>query len=95
MRRLVRIILFFVYVNLVYGAVPGLDDGVDIGIDVGARSSPTFADWDSNPGKDMVCGQVSGGRIRLYPNIGTIGNPLFSNSSYLQAKGNDIRLPDC
>jgi len=76
-------------------ATPGLDSEVDLGIDVGSRSAPTFSDWDNDSRKDMVVGQYSDSKIRVYMNEGTDENPAFASYDYLEAVGVDITAPFC
>ncbi len=79
----------------VHGVGPTLQSGVNIGFDVGTRSAPTFADWHNDGMQDMLCGQYTSGKIRLYDNGGTDANPVYSGWEYLQALGSDITSPSC
>ena len=55
---------------------------------------PEFpSDWNEDGRKDLLVGQFSGGRIRLYLNQGTDGAPVYKDFSYLQAGEKEIRLP--
>jgi len=69
---------------------------VDLGIDVGYWSAPTTADWDNDGRKDLIVGQYSAGKIRLYMNQGTDTSPAFSDSNYgfIKSHGSDISTPD-
>ena len=54
---------------------------------------PTVVDWDSDGKKDLIIGQFKEGKIQLYLNYGTDTAPLFKDSQYLQAGGEEISLP--
>lgn len=54
---------------------------------------PCVTDWNHDGKKDLVVGQFSGGKIRLYLNHGTDSTPEFKDFSYLHAGGQEIRLP--
>ncbi len=56
-------------------------------------SMPFVVDWNNDGKKDLLVGQKSGGKVRLYLNEGTDANPSFNGFSYLQAGGSDISLP--
>jgi hypothetical protein len=61
-------------------------------IDVGYYGAPCIYDWDGDGKKDMIVGQLTGGYIRFYRNVGTDAAPSFSGFSYLSASGSQIRL---
>ena len=67
-------------------------DGRPIDVEVG-HLVPCAIDWDSDGRKDLVVGQFSEGRIRLYLNRGTDVAPEFGSFDYLDAGGNEIHLP--
>lgn len=54
---------------------------------------PCVTDWNGDGKKDLVVGQFSGGRIRLYLNRGTDSKPAFKDFEYLKAGGAEISLP--
>ena len=66
-------------------------DGTEIVVP--GYSVPSFADWDGDGRKDLVIGEGSGsfpGKVRVYLNEGTAGQPRFSSFSYVQAGGSDL-----
>jgi hypothetical protein len=67
-------------------------DGKIIDVPVG-HLVPCAMDWNADGNKDLVVGQFSGGRIRLYLNHGTDASPVFKDYSFLHAGGKEIRLP--
>ncbi|MBD3369026.1 hypothetical protein GF402_01530 [Candidatus Fermentibacteria bacterium] len=65
--------------------------GVDLVVD-GSVPDPYVADWDGDGVKDLIVGQFSQGKIRLYLNSGTNASPVFTTYSFLQADGSDITM---
>ena len=55
-------------------------------------SAPEVVDWNNDGKKDLIIGQFSEGKIRVYMNGGTDSAPVFAEFSYLQADGRPIRL---
>jgi len=66
--------------------------GVPITIE-GGHPSPSVTDWNGDGNKDLLVGQQSGGKIRIYYNTGTDSDPVFDGFLYLKAKGTEISLP--
>ncbi len=66
--------------------------GEDIDIEVG-HLVPCVVDWNNDGKKDLVVGQFSGGKIRLYLNEGTDSEPRFGDFTCLTAGGKEIALP--
>jgi hypothetical protein len=67
--------------------------GIDIAVP--GFSVPSFVDWDEDGLEDLVIGEgpdpSSGlGKVRVYLNVGTTGNPVFSSYFYVQAGGADL-----
>jgi len=62
-------------------------------IEVPGDSVPSFVDWNNDGLKDLIVGEGGAGftpKVRLYLNEGAVGDPLFSDFSYLQSDGADI-----
>ena len=62
-------------------------------IDVGYYGAPEMYDWNGDGAKDLVLGQFTSGKIRLYQNQGPDTAPDFSGFTYFQSGGVDITLP--
>ena len=66
-------------------------------ISVPGYSVPSFVDWDSDGLEDLVVGEGSGvtgfGKVRVYINAGTPGDPLFGGFFYVQSNGSDLSSP--
>ncbi len=82
------------------GLVLGPEQTVQAGgadISVPGYSVPSFVHWDDDGLKDLVVGEGSGitgfGLVRVYLNIGTPGNPVFTGFFYAQANGSDLQSP--
>jgi hypothetical protein len=67
------------------------DGGVPI--DVGYYGAPAMYDWNLDGAKDLILGQFTEGKIRLYENKGTDQAPEFDGYTFFQSGGNDITLP--
>jgi hypothetical protein len=65
--------------------------GKPIDIEVG-HLVPCVTDWNSDGKKDLIVGQFANGAIRLYLNEGTDTEPVFGDSTFLQAGGKPIKL---
>ncbi|MFQ5805858.1 MAG: FG-GAP repeat domain-containing protein, partial [Phycisphaerae bacterium] len=68
--------------------------GIDI--DVPGYSVPSFVYWDGDDLRDLVIGQGSGAyaaKVRVYPNVGTVAHPQFSDYFYAQSDGADLSVP--
>lgn len=59
-------------------------------IAVGGHAAPQVEDWDNDGKKDLLIGQFSGSKIRLYLNSGSNESPELTNYSYLKADGKDL-----
>ncbi len=53
---------------------------------------PCVYDWTGDGKKDLIIGQFTGGKIRLYENEGTNKAPVLKSFSFLQAGGAEISL---
>lgn len=67
-------------------------DGEIIDVAVG-HLVPCFSDWNADGKRDLIVGQFSGGKIRLYLNQGTDKDPAFKGFEFLKAGGAEISLP--
>ncbi|MHC4600431.1 MAG: FG-GAP repeat domain-containing protein [Planctomycetota bacterium] len=67
-------------------------DGAPIAVEIG-HLVPAVADWNGDGKKDLIVGQFSKGKIRLYLNVGTDERPVFGKFEYLRAGGKEISLP--
>jgi len=69
---------------------PVLDAGVKIqagglDLDVGTYAIPVVYDWNSDGKKDLIIGQRGSGKVRVYTNLGTDAEPVFSSDeNYVQ-----------
>lgn len=48
-----------------------------IDVDIG-HSAPLFVDWDGDGRRDLLVGQFGEGKLRIYRNVGTAGQPKFN-----------------
>ena len=55
-------------------------------------SRPCVVDWNNDGKKDLLVGTRSGGKVLLYLNKGTDGEPMFNGYSCLKAGGRDISM---
>jgi len=81
------------------GDLPDLDAGRKIEadgrvIDAGVgHLVPCAADWNGDGLKDLIVGQFSKGKIRLYVNAGTAEEPVLEDAGFMQAGGAEISHP--
>jgi len=96
----VKYFVLIVLVPVLAGPVLALDfqapykinaNGSPIRLTVG-HANPLVTDWDGDGLKDLIIGQYSGGKMRLYINEGSNPAPVFGTFTYLQADGTDISL---
>ena len=78
-------------VNIGTDAAPVFDSAVFIqdgsqDINVGLRSCPVFVDWNVDGKKDLLVGCYEG-VIFYFENQGTVTDPLFNGSTFLEAGG--------
>lgn len=64
-----------------------------VGIDLGSYAIPCVADWNGDGCKDLLVGYRDDDKIALFLNSGTDNDPVFTQSSRLQADGTDIQVP--
>jgi len=81
------------------GELPDLAAGVKIAVEGQAIDAkvghmvPCVADWNADGLKDLIVGQFSDGKIRLYVNAGTAEEPALEDAGFMQAGGEEISLP--
>lgn len=51
------------------------------------HAAPVFADWDGDGLPDLLVGQFHEGRLRIYKNKGTRGNPRFEDFVWFEVGG--------
>jgi len=56
------------------------------------HANPLVFDWNGDGLKDLILGQYSSGKLRLYLNEGTNSSPIFNAFTYMQADGSDISV---
>jgi hypothetical protein len=62
-------------------------------IQVIGYSVPSFADWNNDKLNDLIIGEGSGfgdAKVRIYLNVGTESEPVFSDYFYVQSEGADL-----
>lgn len=64
-----------------------------INVDSPGHSAPFYADVDGDGVKDLLVGQFSGGKCRIYKNTGTDAAPKLDKFVYLQAGGGEAKVP--
>lgn len=65
--------------------------GADIVVD--GYSVPSFVNWNNDALPDLIVGEGGDGfpgRIRVYPNVGTLDEPEFDTYSFAQSGGGDL-----
>src|SRR6516162_1833366 len=72
--------------------VPLQAGGQPINVDMG-HAAPFVADLKGDGKMVLLVGQFGQGKLRLYPNIGTKGNPKFDQFEWLQAGGKVATVP--
>ena len=66
-------------------------------IDVPGFSVPSFVHWNGDALPDLVVGEgglgLDDGKVRVYLNTGTAGDPSFTGFFYVQSNGTDLASP--
>lgn len=57
-----------------------------IDVDIG-HAAPLFVDFDGDGLEDLLVGQFGEGKLRIYKNHGTKGNPIFKDFEWFKAGG--------
>ena len=65
------------------------DGKAPIDVDVG-HATPYVVDWDGDGKKDLLVGQFSGGKIRVYRNL---GDGKLATGDWLKADGAVAEIP--
>jgi hypothetical protein len=61
--------------------------GAPIDVEIG-HAAPFFADVTGDGNDDLLVGQFSGGKLRVYKNVGTAGKPRFDGFFFLPVEPN-------
>jgi hypothetical protein len=64
-------------------------------IDVPGYSVPSFAHWNNDGLEDLIVGEGEGGmegKVRVYLNTGSPGDPAFTDYTYVQSNGVDFTV---
>src|SRR3954463_9539442 len=57
------------------------------------HAAPLVADLDGDGNPDLLVGQFSSGKLRLYHNLGSRTEPRFGEFAWLKAGSADARVP--
>ena len=60
--------------------------------DFASHPDPCIADWDGDGLEDLIVGQFSGGKIKWWKNVGSLGDPQFSYQGLIYADGSPISV---
>ena len=66
--------------------------GKAIDVEVG-HAAPWLGDFDGDGVDDLLVGQFGEGKLRVYRNAGTNDAPRFDDFTWLQAGGEDAKVP--
>lgn len=66
-------------------------------ITVPGYAAPSFIQWDGDNLPDLVVGEgglgIYPGKVRVYINRGSPGEPIFTDFFYAQSQGTDLETP--
>lgn len=65
-------------------------DGAPVRVEAPGYAAPCWADIDGDGKKDLLVGQFSGGKIRVYKNV---GNGKLAGGEWLKAEGAVAEVP--
>lgn len=68
-------------------------DGRPIDVEREGHSAPYFGDFDGDGLPDLLVGQYHEGRLRIYRNRGSAGEPRFSDYEWFQDGADTGRVP--
>lgn len=57
------------------------------------HAAPCVTDWDGDGVQDLLVGQFSQGKLRIYRNVGSNEDPRYDGFEYFQAGEDDARVP--
>jgi hypothetical protein len=60
---------------------------------VTGHAAPFAYDWDGDGLWDLLVGQMGGGKLRIYRNVGREGAPRFEGFETFQVDGKDATVP--
>ena len=63
-----------------------------IDTDVG-HAAPFLADIDGDGDRDLLVGQFGGGKLKIFPNVGTEQKPAYGECTWLKAGGELCKVP--
>lgn len=66
--------------------------GEPIDVDIG-HAAPYFGDFDGDGLNDLLVGQFGDGKLRIYRNVGTRGEPKFDRFTWFAAGDGEGRVP--
>ena len=66
--------------------------GKPIDVEVG-HAAPWVADFNGDHKPDLLVGQFGGGKLRLYPNVGTADKPRLATFAWFRAGGTIGKVP--
>ena len=69
-----------------------LADGKPIDTETG-HAVPFVVDFDGDGVRDLLVGQFSGGKLRIYRNTGSNKEPKFGSFAWFKANGTDATVP--
>ena len=73
--------------------VPVMAAGKPIDVEREGHAAPFVGDFDGDGVMDLLVGQYDEGKLRIYRNIGTNGNPKFDTYTWFKAGGDFSRVP--
>jgi hypothetical protein len=68
--------------------------GRPIDVEREGHAAPFVGDFDGDGVLDLLVGQYSEGRLRIYRNVGTNAQPRFEGYTWFEAGGEIARVPE-